>query len=125
MAHHFPAQHCSDTSGTMLSDLTISRLRNTIRTATQHQVQAIRQNSIYTQLVAPRSCCNAKLLQRVGLSLFPKSDGDHKIPTGALGYRRYLQPGILFDHNDERDLFDVKYNTFDQHLGANRRNSFS
>ena len=78
-----------------------------------------------TELNLHTTCCTAKLLQRVGLSLFPKPDGDHKIPTGALGYRRYLQPGILFDHNDKRDLFDVKYNPFDQHLGANRRNSFS
>lgn len=43
-----------------------------------------------------------KLLQRAGISLLPKSDGDHKISTGALGYRRDLQPDILFDHKDQR-----------------------
>ena len=55
MAHHFPAQHCSDTSGTMLSDPSISRLRNTIRTVTQHQVQAIRQYQISRHLAPEQS----------------------------------------------------------------------
>lgn len=65
-----------------------------------------------------------KLLQRAGLSLLPKSDGDHRIPTGGLGYRRDLQPDILFDHNDRRYVFDVKYKSFDQRYGAKREDLF-
>jgi 5-methylcytosine-specific restriction endonuclease McrBC regulatory subunit McrC len=65
-----------------------------------------------------------KLLQRAGLSLLPKSDGDHKIPTGSLGYRRDLQPDILFDHDDQRYVFDVKYKSFDKVWGAKREDLF-
>lgn len=66
-----------------------------------------------------------KLLQRAGLSLWPKSEGDHRIPTGAItGYRRDLQPDILFDHKEQRYVFDVKYKSFDKVFGAKREDIF-
>ena len=66
-----------------------------------------------------------KLLQRAGLSLLPKSDGEHRIPTGGLWKKsRDLQPDILFDHNEQRYVFDVKYKSFDTRDGAKREDLF-
>lgn len=66
-----------------------------------------------------------KLLQRAGLTLLPKSTRDHRIPTGAVGgYTRDLQPDIIFDHDGQRYVFDVKYKSFDRKYGAKREDLF-
>lgn len=66
-----------------------------------------------------------KLLQRAGISLLPKSSRDHRIPTGATGsYTRDLQPDIVFEHNGQRYVFDVKYKSFDRQYGATREDLF-
>lgn len=66
-----------------------------------------------------------KLLQRAGVALLPKSSREHRIPSGGLGgYTRDLQPDIIFDHEEQRYVFDVKYKSFDRIYGAKREDLF-
>ena len=65
-----------------------------------------------------------KLLKKCGIYLLGKSEKIHKIPTGAEGYNRKLEPDIYFEHNSRHYLFDVKYKRFDFIYGVSREDLF-
>lgn len=66
-----------------------------------------------------------KIIKRSGFSVFSKFNREYQIPTGALGeYRRDLQPDLVFEHENERFVFDVKYKSFDAKFGSKREDIF-
>lgn len=65
-----------------------------------------------------------KLLKRIGLLLESKFENRINIATGVNNYRRKLEPDIVFNHNGNRFLFDVKYKSFDLKYGVSREDLF-
>jgi 5-methylcytosine-specific restriction enzyme subunit McrC len=65
-----------------------------------------------------------KLLKRGGYLLESKFENRIDIATGVNHYRRKIEPDIVFSHNSNRFLFDVKYKSFDFKYGVNREDLF-
>jgi len=65
-----------------------------------------------------------KLLKRGGYLLESKFENRIDIATGGYSYRRKLEPDIIFSHNGNKFLFDVKYKSFDFVYGVNREDLF-
>ncbi|WP_029407287.1 McrBC 5-methylcytosine restriction system protein [Thiomicrorhabdus sp. Milos-T2] len=65
-----------------------------------------------------------KRLIRDGYSLISKFQTIPKIATGAIGYKRELQPDIVIEHEGGTYVFDVKYKSFDKVYGVKREDLF-
>ncbi|MBN2862372.1 MAG: restriction endonuclease [Bacteroidales bacterium] len=66
-----------------------------------------------------------KLLKRNGIRLLSKYELRHEITAGAPGgYKRKLEPDLVFENNSGIFVFDVKYKTFDPRFGIKREDLF-
>lgn len=66
-----------------------------------------------------------KLLKRDGVRLLSKFDQRCEIPAGANGgYKRKLEPDLVFESDAGLYVFDVKYKAFDPKFGVKREDLF-
>jgi 5-methylcytosine-specific restriction enzyme subunit McrC len=66
-----------------------------------------------------------KLLKRSGVRLRDKESGGFSIPAGRMGnWQHKLTPDLVFDHNGQTFVFDVKYKSYDFTYGVKREDLF-
>jgi 5-methylcytosine-specific restriction enzyme subunit McrC len=65
-----------------------------------------------------------KLIKRIGLVVENKFENRQQIATGITSYNRKLEPDIVFEHGNNKFVFDVKYKSFDFTYGVNREDLF-
>jgi 5-methylcytosine-specific restriction endonuclease McrBC regulatory subunit McrC len=65
-----------------------------------------------------------KQFKRAGYVLNSKFENRAEIPTGGYGYKRKLEPDVVFIHKEKQFIFDVKYKNFDFIYGTNREDLF-
>lgn len=66
-----------------------------------------------------------KLIKRAGIRLLSKFEQRYDVPAGAVGgYRRKLEPDIVFERDGSLYVFDVKYRAFDSRFGVKREDLF-
>ena len=65
-----------------------------------------------------------KQLKKIGVVIESKFENRVDIATGIVGYRRKLEPDIVFYHQNKTFIFDVKYKNFDFICGVKREDLF-